>query len=294
MHAAALLVLLLTPALAQNPPLPDRDVFLEEVRRRLSTDDERRRDYAYQESRRDWTLDAQGRVTEENVHVYEHYPGFPGEGRWRRLLSENGTPVPAEKLQKEDREREKKALEYARKLERQTEEDRQARARDRDKDRRKNQAAIDDAFLVYDIRMLRREMVDDHATIAFSLTPRPASRPRTREGKMLKHFAGTAWISESDHELVRLEVEVIDTVSLGPRALARIHDGTRMRFDRRKVNGEVWLPASAGYTVSGRLALFKRIRAGAASEFSSYRKFSVDTEAVYGKPKPGDRPESPR
>lgn len=84
---------------------------------------------------------------------------------------------------------------------------------------------------------------------------------------------------------MRLEFEVIDTVSLGWGLLARIHKGTRLRFERRKVNGEVWLPAEAEYTVSGRLALFKRVRARAVSQFANYRKFVVDTDATYAPPK---------
>lgn len=74
-------------------------------------------------------------------------------------------------------------------------------------------------------------------------------------------------------------------VTFGLGVAARIHEGSELAFERRKVNGEVWLPASANYAVSGRLALVKRIRSGAVSEFSNYGKFTVDTEAAISKPK---------
>ena len=169
-------------------------------------------------------------------------------------------------------------------MDRQSERDRQALARSREKARRESDAVVEDAFRIYDIRMLGREDVAGHGTIVLSLAPRAAVTPRTDGGRMLKHFSGKAWISQSDHEFVRLEFEVIDTVSIGWGVRARVHPGSRLRFERRKVNGEVWLPAEAACTVSGRLALLKGVRARASSQFSNYRKFVVDTDTTCRNP----------
>jgi hypothetical protein len=62
--------------------------------------------------------------------------------------------------------------------------------------------------------------------------------------------------------------------------LARIHKGSRLAFDRRKVNDEAWLPAAARYSVSARLFLVKKVRADAFVEFSDYRRFMVDTQTT--------------
>jgi hypothetical protein len=56
--------------------------------------------------------------------------------------------------------------------------------------------------------MLRREMLDDHQTIAVSLSPRRNAKPRTAK---------------------------------------RLHKGASVTFVRRKINGEVWLPATSVY-----------------------------------------------
>jgi hypothetical protein len=111
-------------------------------------------------------------------------------------------------------------------------------------------------------------------------------KPRTREGGIMRNFTGRAWISESDYELVRLEVEAIDTVSFGLGLLARVHKGSRAAFQRRKVNGEAWLPAVATYSASARIALVKVMRRGGTSEFSNYKKFAVDTSTTIATPKP--------
>jgi hypothetical protein len=139
-------------------------------------------------------------------------------------------------------------------------------------------------FIVYEIRMLGRERIDSHDTIAFALTPRPNAQPRTRDGRMLRRFTARAWVSESDYELVRLHVEAIDTVSFGLGLLARLHKGARLSFERRKVNNEVWLPAVVSYSGSARVGLVKTLRRRGVSEFSNYRKFAVDTSSTFAAP----------
>jgi len=267
-----------SPVLAQDRPLPDQAAFLQEARQRLQTDEARQSDYVYVETRRDLKLDKAGHPAGETVNVYESYPGLPDEPRWRRQIAKDGKPLPAAELAKKDRQREEHALKYARRLERQTDADRAEEARRREKKRRENEADVDDTFRIYEFRMLGRETIGGHETIGFSFAPRPGVTPRTRDGKILRNFTGKAWVSESDYELVRLEVEAINTVSFGLGMLARVHKGSRLAFERRKVNGEVWLPASASYTVSGRFLLLKRLRVGAVSEFSDYRKYTVATE----------------
>ena len=265
----------------QDRPLPDPTAFLAEVRKRLQTDDALQSGYTYVETRRELKLDKSGRSTRERVKVFESYPGLPGKERWERMISEDGKRVPPAELEKKDRERQKLAQEYVRKLEREPEKVRRDQAREREKYFREMAEAVDTVFLVYDVRMIGREAIEGHDSIAFTLTPRPAAKPRTREGRIMKNFTARAWVSETDYELVRLDVEAIDTVSFGLGLLARVHRGSRASFTRRKINNEVWLPASASYTASARIGLIKMMRVGGTSEYSNYKKFTVDTSTTY-------------
>jgi hypothetical protein len=101
---------------------------------------------------------------------------------------------------------------------------------------------------------------------------------------MMRSFSVRALVSETDHELVRLDAEAIETVSIGWGLLARVHKGARFSFERRKVNGEVWLPAIATYTGSARVGLLATLRRSGSSEYSGYRKFAVDTSTTYKPP----------
>ena len=277
------LIVLATPA-AQDRPLPDQDAFAAQVKRHLATDEERQSGYTFIEKRIEQKLDASGRSKDQSVKVFEVYPGLPGEERYRRLIEDNGRPVPAGDLAKRDRSRQKEVEDYARKLSIASE--RTKTTREQDKARREYSAAVDDIFHLYDIRMLRREVLDGHDTIVATLTPIPGAKPLTDDGKIMRHFKARAWISEADYELVRVEIEAIDDLSFGLGMLARVHKGTVATYQRKKVNDEVWLPAEVTWTASARVMLLRRLRLRGASEFSNYRKFTVDTSTTYTSPPP--------
>ncbi len=265
------------PIGAQDWPLPDKAAFLAEARKYLQTDRSLQGSYMYVETRRESKVDRDGRKQEETVKVYESYPGLPGEPRWERLVSENGRPLPAAELADQDRDREQKASAMARRLETDPGRERARQQREWQQRRRERELALADVDIVFDVKMTGRESIEGHDTIAFSLTPRPASQPKTREGGLMKHFSVRAWISESEYELVRLEATALENMSLGYSVLARLHKGSRLSFLRRKINGEVWLPALASYSGSGRVGLLWTLRRTGTTEYSGYRKFSVET-----------------
>ena len=132
--------------------------------------------------------------------------------------------------------------------------------------------------------MLRRESIEGHDTILATLTPKEGVKPQTDDGKVMRHFKARAWISESDYELVRAEIEAIDDLSFGMGLLARVHKGTVATYQRRKVNNEIWLPEQVTWTASARVLLLKRLRLRGVAEFSGYRKFTVDTSTTYKSP----------
>lgn len=280
-----LVLCLAVPVSGQDRPLPDYQAFMAEARKRLQADDVRQSEYVFTETRREQKLDESGRATREELNVYESYPALPGEPRWRRQTVKAGTPVTPDELARQDRDRQKKVMDYASRMQRQPEKVRAEEQKKRDQQRRETDRAVDDALRVYDIRMLGRETVSGYETIVFSFTPRRDARPQTRDGKIMRHFAGKAWVSESDYEVVRLEAEAIETASFGLGLLARVHKGSKAAFERRKVNGEQWLPARATYTASARVMLVRVLRIGGTSEFSDYRKFSVATQTTVATPK---------
>jgi len=277
-----LVVTFLSIPAAQERPLPDFASFAAQVKKKLAIDEERQSGYMFTERRTEQKLDGSGRPTSESVKVFEVYPGLPGQDRYRRLIEADGKRVPPPKLAEEDRDRRRDVEDYAKKMADAS--DRRKQEQQLDKQRSRYSAAIDDLFRIYDIQMVRREPIEGHDTIVATLTPKPTVKPQTKDGDIMRHFKARAWVSESDYELVRVEIEAIDDLSIGMGLLARIHKGTTATYQRRKVNNEVWLPSQVTWTAGARVLLVRRLRIRGISDFSGYRKFTVDTSTTYSTP----------
>jgi hypothetical protein len=106
----------------------------------------------------------------------------------------------------------------------------------------------------------------------FSLEPRPGYSPRTPQGRILKSFRGRAWVDEQDYELVRLKTDVLETVGVRFSFIVRLLKGSQGHIERRKVDGDTWLPTFSRFKGSGRVFFIVRIDLDQVSEFSSYKK----------------------
>ena len=159
------------------------------------------------------------------------------------------------------------------------------RSEELETERRRYAAAVDDVFRIYDIRMVRREAVDGHDTIFATLTPKPDARPQTDDGKVMRHFKARAWISESDYELVRVEIEAIDDLSFGLGLLARVHKGTVATYERRKVD-ESWLPKQVTWTASARVLLVRRCVSAACRSSPTTASSPWTLQRAYTPPSP--------
>src|SRR4029453_13574344 len=112
----ALSLTLLGIVATQERPLPDYETFTSQVKKHLATDEARQSGYTFIGRRVEQGLDASGRTTEEAVKVFEVYPGLPGEDRYRRLIEEDGKPIPPDKLAQQDPKPHRDAQPTAQKL----------------------------------------------------------------------------------------------------------------------------------------------------------------------------------
>jgi len=270
---------------AQDRPLPDLESFLKELRKTLHTDRVLLSQYTYLDKRTEHSLDKKGRVTKTEVEVREMYPSLEQDLGYTRLISRNGQPVDPKDLEEKDGEQQRKVLERARKMERETAAAKEKRLAKEAEERRKENETIDEAFALYAVSMKGRDMVDGHEAIVLEFRPRPAFKVKTDAGKILKKLSGRAWINERDHELIRIEVDLVDTVSIGLGMLAKLNPGAHAVFQRRLVNNEIWLPAETRFTGTARVLLVKGMRMDISSEYSGYKKFSVETATTFSSPK---------
>jgi len=251
-------------------PLPNPKAFLAQATKHLRSNDLLRSQYTYQEKETRYSYDSAGRVTKTQLRVYEVRPSAEPELTYRRLVSENG--IPTTDAAKRDADQRRKEREWFARRQREGLNAREARLRREAEEDRKEQAVVDELTSIYEFHMTGREIVDGRAAIVFSLEPRPGYSPRTPQGRILKSFRGRAWVDEQEYELVRLKTDVLETVGVRFSFIVRLLKGSQGHIERRKIDGDTWLPISSRFKGSGRVLFVLRIDLDQLSEFSSYKK----------------------
>jgi hypothetical protein len=273
------LLLLSARGLAQteNQPLPELNAFLMKVRENLKSDRLLLSRYTFDMEETVHQLDKEGQVRKNEVHVYEVYPSLEEDMTYQRLISENGKPVDAKKLEEQDRKFSKKAESRARGLAKEHKSDQEERLAKEAEESKKERETIEDLFKLYEFTLLRREIVDGHSGILIRFTPKTQYEPQTKDGRILKKVGGQALIGETDYQVIRIDAELVDDYSIGLGLLARVYKGAQLMFLRRKVNNEIWLPAEFRFVGSARALLFKQLRIESTTIFSNYKKYSVSS-----------------
>ena len=125
----------------------------------------------------------------------------------------------------------------------------------------------------------RTEVVGGREAWVIDGEPRPGYEPQMKEAKFLPKFHGRVWIDKGDLQLAKMDIEAIDTVSVG-WVLARIHKGSRFMLEQTRVNDEVWLPRHVTFKFDARVALFKGYNIDGDQEYRDYKKFGTTSKIV--------------
>ena len=271
----------------QAPPsgsLPDVTDLIRGVRAGLRTDEQLMRQYTFRERRQDVKVSKLGKLHLGPWREFEVYPSPVSGETYKRLISIDGRPLPADELARRDQAHRKRVTERLAQIQAETPEQRRKRLEKLDRERREEDMIVDDVFAVYEIRVLRREWLDGRPTIVTSLNPRKQARTRSDAGKILKKVRGTAWVNEADRQVVRVEMEASEDITFGLGLLARMHTGSTVMFRRTRVNDEIWLPAEAQIKAVGKTLVFRKFALETTTQYSDYKRFDVSTseEVVAG------------
>ena len=277
---ALLGVFAVVPSLqAQEKPLPDPASFIAEFRKTLHTDDKLLSQYTYNHKETRFSLDSKGKVKKTEVNVYQVFRDQEEWKTYRRQIIKNGVPVSEKELAKQDREEKERVAKETSKRGKQSE---AKRKEEKDKADREEQEILDDVFAMYDYEFIRRDLINGISTVLLTFTPKANFKPKTSDGKIIQHIGGRAWISEQDHQLARLEAEILEPISIGAGILAKLQKGSTLSFERRKVNDEIWLPVRAEILLNAKVLLLKGFNMREVSEFSEHKKFGADIQLIFG------------
>ncbi len=273
----------LSDALFDPPTGEALDVakLLQEVVENQKEIDERVSNYAFTEKRIEREINDKGEVKKEKVTVYEIYP-LPGGGSFYKLISEDGVPLSAERVAKQD----KKIAEDVGKYELEREKREQKKKEEAEKNKgqvvRKKDEDGDDVSVAVFLRACefvsaRRERLRDREAVVFDFRPRPGFRPKTTAENIVTKLVGVVWIDPVDKTVIRLEAKLAQSYKIAGGLFAAIRPGSAFAFEQTRMTDGVWLPRLVQVNFAAKLFIFKSIEANETREFSDYRRF--DTEA---------------
>lgn len=248
-----------------------------EVIRRAVAADERNwkvaRNYTFSERVNLRYLDSQGRVKSQEVRIQDVMllDGSP----YRRLVARNDRPLPPGD---EKKEQEKLARSIAERRE-ETAAQRAQRLAEYDRRPEWQREAWRELPEAFDFRLAGEEVWDGNGLYVIEATPRQGYQPRSRTAKVLAHLQGKLWVDKQDYHLVKAEMEVVDTISVG-LFLVRVAKGSRAAFEQTRVNDEVWLPRHVRAFASARLGLLKVLRIEQEINYSKCREFQTDSPII--------------
>jgi hypothetical protein len=235
--------------------------------------DKRLRDYTYIERDEEHDLDGKGDVKSVDVKTYEVMELY-GE-QVQRLIEKDGKPLDAGDTEKE----EKKIQKIVDKRKNESDDERRKRAQREEKEREDGRKFVREVADAYNFHLVGTESVGGRDAWVIDGEPRPGYEPHMKEAKFLPKFRGRVWIDKNEAQLSKLDVECIDTVSLG-WFLARVHKGSRIVMEQTRVNDEVWLPKHLALKVDIRLALLKNFNVEMEQSYRDYKKFRATAKIV--------------
>lgn len=231
------------------------------------------REYTYIDREVQHKLDGKGNSKSTEVKTYEILEIY-GE-QVRRLIAKDDKPLDSQEAAKQD-EKIQKIIDKRRN---ESDEERKKREEKEEKQREEDRKFVHEVADAYNFTLVGTEQVDGRDAWVIDGEPRPGFEPHMKESKFLSKFRGRVWIDKSDLQLAKMDVEAIETVSVG-LVLARVHKGTRFQLQQTRVNEEVWLPRRVIYKIDARVALVKGFNFDGEDTFRDYKKFRTSSKIV--------------
>ncbi len=233
----------------------------------------RRLNYTYIDRETENQLDGNGGAKSTKINTYEvmRISGI----RVQRLIAKDDKPLDPRDAAKE----EEKIQKIIDKRKDESDDDRRKREEREAKDREDSRKFVREVADAYDFKLVGTDRIAGRDTWVIDGEPRPSYEPRMKDAKVLPKFHGRVWIDKGDLQLSKLDIEAIDTVSIG-WLLARVHKGTRLMLEQTRVNDEVWLPRHVTFKLDARVALFKGYNISGDEEYSDYKKFGTTSKIV--------------
>jgi len=271
-----------------GPPLPEVDKLLKTIVANQDKVEQLRERYTFRADETQRKRDDKGNSKETETKVYEVIP-VAGQ-LIHKLISSNGKDLAGGDKEKEDRRVQKQIEEAVKRQEKKKE--KQQKAEEEGKQTEHQEEVTVSVFLkATQVSSIRRETFHGQQVIAFDFEPRKDFKPRGLGETLANKFAGTMWVDEAALQIARMEAHLVDSFKIGGGLLASISPSSYFVFEQEKIDGDVWLPSYAEANFEAKLLLLKKLKLDATTRYSDYKRYQIDSDYKFGKPKDGSKPD---
>jgi len=272
------------PGSASERPLPDINALFKQVDAQQKAARKAIREYIYRSEYSEQDLDSHGAVKKTSTEEREFF--WVNGVYIGRLLARDGKPISGDELKKQNERIDQRIAE--------------AKQRDAEKAAGQQPKKKGNTYtLTYDLLQQlgtfsnpRRVQLHGRDTIAIDYAGNPQAKTHNILDEIVRDVDGTLWFDEQDRALARAEGHFVNDFKVAGGLLADVHKGATFYQEWTKVNGEVWLPASAGGRGSARVALFFNHYGVVEEHVSDYRKYRASSAILPGVA-PVETPASP-
>ena len=229
----------------------------------------RKQDYTYIRRDEERKLDNKGKVKSTESKTYEIMI-LAGEHA-EKLIAVDDRPLSDKDAKKED----EKIQKLVSKGEKESENDRKKRLAKAEKEREEERQFVREVADAYQFHLRGMEDVNGRPSYVIDADPLPGYKPRLKDAKILPKVRMRLWIDKVEQQWVKIDIECIDTFSIG-LFLARVNKGSTIHVEQTRVNDEVWLPRYLNLKVDAKIALLKNFDAEYDVTFRDYQKFRTD------------------
>jgi hypothetical protein len=257
-----------------NRPLPDIPELLRTVQTNQKSSEAVAKDYLYRSVVSEETLDGHGGIKKSEAEEFDIFwiEGVPV----RRMTKKNGKELSAED-QKKESDRIDKEVAKAK--------ERRAKAEEKGKEtdpRGDELVSVSRLLELGSFTNARREQLNGRDAIVVDFAGDPKAKTKSKFEEVIRDMAGTAWMDEQDKVLVKAQGHFVNNFKVGGGLVVNIQKGTSFLMEQRKINDEVWLPATFEGQGSFRFLLFAGLNGKVTVVDSDYRKFKATSKILPG------------
>jgi hypothetical protein len=269
--------------LSAQVKLPDLKALFKELDANQKTIDKIKEDYAGTRVEDETEYDSNGTAKKHKVTESTFF--YIGGEEISTVTKRDGKPLGDAEAKKETEKAQKRVEEIQKRQARKAA--KQEKAEDEGKQQKDdNDVGIEKFLRACQFVNPRRERFRGQDLLVFDFEANPEYKPRNLAERIVQKLAGSIWVDENAHDVVRLDAYFVGDAKIAGGAVASVQKGSNFVFEQEYVNNEVWLPTLVEIHVSARVLLVKGLRATDVTRYSDYKKYHVAVTSVIGQPKP--------